>query len=112
MFALLWGVFLALLLRLALARGATTDEKRRYMIGEKFLPADIIEHILNLRRLGIQKSIWKGLDGYSWMYTCMPECGYIDIVCHRGGLQQDISFDFGTSAAWSVAVDEYLKLLD
>lgn len=43
---------------------------------------------------------------------CMPECGYIDIVCHRGGLQQDISFDFGTSAAWSIAVDEYLKLLD
>ena len=82
------------------------------MIGEKFLPADIIEHVLNLRRLGIQKDIWKGYDGYSWMYTCMPECGYIDIVCHRGGLQQDISFDFGTSAAWSIAVDEYLKLLD
>ena len=82
------------------------------MVGEKFLPANIIEHVLNLRRLGVQKDIWKGYDGYSWMYTCMPECGYIDIVCHRGGLQQDISFDFGTSAAWSVAVDEYLKLLD
>ena len=47
------------------------------MVGEKFLPADIIEHVLNLRRLGIQKDIWKGYDGYSWMYTCMPECGYI-----------------------------------
>ena len=50
------------------------------MVGEKFLPADIIEHILNLRRLGVQKDIWKGHDGYSWMYTCMPECGYIDYV--------------------------------
>ena len=28
------------------------------MVGEKFLPADIIEHVLNLRRLGVQKDIW------------------------------------------------------
>ena len=76
------------------------------MVGEKFLPADVIEHILNLRRLGVQKDTWKGHDGYSWTYTCMPEGGYISIAC------QDSLFEFGTSAAWSVAIDEYLKLLD
>ena len=79
---------------------------------KKSMPEDIIKHVPNLRRKKKKKDIWKGYDGYSWMYTCMPECGYIDIVCHRDGLQQDISFDFGTSAAWSIAVDEYLKLLD
>lgn len=82
------------------------------MVGDEFLPADIIEHVLNMRRLGVQYDLWSGHDGYFWLYNCMPETGYICIVRHKDGLDQDVKYEFGTAAAWSVAVNEYLNLLD
>lgn len=83
------------------------------MVGEKFLPADIIEHVLNLRRLGVQKSIWNDHNGYFWAYQCSPEENYaITIVAHKEGLAADIRFEFGTSAAWSAVVNAYLNILD
>lgn len=81
-------------------------------VGEKFLPAEVIKHILNLRRLGVQQDLWSGGDGYFWLYNCMPETGYICITRHKDGLDQDVKYEFGTSTAWSAAVNEYLKLLD